>query len=573
MFFVCLAGLLLCIDGEAPVTLHTLTAPLVTALVLSLSTVWIPRGARGVVQVLLGEALLALCLLDCYCQLFLGAPVTPQVMTTIRETDSREAGEFISTFIGIHVVMRWRILSLLVLMVALPVLYVPAVWRKGWAVRTREWLRVHTSRRAVWGMGLAVALFSVAVEVPATVRYAKLFNPRVDQTDTEGELFAVQRRSVPTPLHREAFAWHAARQSEETFRSFYALTREARPDNVGYRSPHIVLIIGESYNKHHASLYGYSLSTTPRQETRRDAGELAVFDDVVSPWNITSNAFLHLFSVNRRGEEKRIGECPLFPVLFRRAGYRVSFFSNQFVLRGFFRGHTNKSGHFFLADRGLSRILFDYRNSRKSKYDMGIVQQMARWLRQQSDTAYTLEIVHLMGQHFKYEERYPAECALFGENDYTHRALNPEALRTVAAYDNATLYNDMIVDSILSLYEEQDAVVLYLADHGDEVYDELPVQGRQFRRPGVVEARNEFEVPLWIWCSRIYRERRPEVVERIAVAAKRPMMSDNTSQMLLWLAGIESAWTDGGQNPLSDVYCGRRRIIAGTVDYDGLQSH
>ena len=137
-------------------------------------------------------------------------------------------------------------------------------------------------------------------------------------------------------------------------------------------------------------------------------------------------------------------------------------------------------------------------------------------------------------------------------------------------YDNATLYNDSVVDSILSLYEGDEAVVIYLSDHGDEVYDELPIQGRQFRRPGEVEARNEFEVPLWVWCSETYRKRHPEIVDSIHTAAGQPMMSDQVSQMLLWLAGIESVWTDREQNPLSPAFLGRPRIIAGQVDYDAL---
>lgn len=572
MFFVCLAGCLLCIDTETDFSLHTLTAPLATILLLSLVTVWIPRVARGVVQVLLGCTVLAICLFDCYCQLFLGSQVTPQIMTTILETDAREAGEFFSTFIGLNVFLKWRILLLLLLMVTLPVLYVPAVRRKlmnCWLRVKERWLKGGGN----WlnGTMLAVAIFCVVVEVGPTVHFFSIFNPRADQTDTEGAIFGKRHREVSTPLHRTLFAWHTARQSENTFDGFSQLTYDAQIDAVSHRSPHIVFVIGESYNKHHASLYGYALPTTPRQEARRNAGELTVFSDVVSPWNITSSAFLHLFSVNRKGVDKRIGECPLFPVLFRRAGYRVTFFSNQFVLRGLFRGPTNHAGHFFLSSHRLSDTLFDYRNGRKSHFDMGLVWKLAEWREDHPEPPYTLDIVHLMGQHFEYEERYPARERRFGEHDYAGRKLNVQARRTVMDYDNATLYNDQVVDSILSMYEKEEAVVIYLSDHGDEVYDELPVQGRQFREPGWVEARNEFEVPLWIWCSDIYRERHPEVVNSIRAAAYKPMMSDNVSQMLLWLAGIESAWTDETQNPLSPAYRGKARIIAGTVNYDELQ--
>lgn len=570
MFWVCLVGCLLCIDSNADFSLHTLTAPFVTVLLLSLSTVWIPRVARWVVQVLLGWAVLGVCLVDCYCQLFLGSPISSQIMTTILETDTREAGEFLSVFVGVHVFLKWRITLLVLLFVILPLLYIPALWRGQWVARVREWLGAKIEMCHVWVVGLVVALFCMAVEVSPSVRYVSLFDPHADQTDTEGFMFSQRHREVPTPLHRALFAWHTSRLSQRTFEEFSRLTYEAQVDSVSHRSPHIVLIIGESFNKHHASLYGYPLPTTPRQKARCEAGELTVFTDVVSPWNITSSAFLHLFSVNRRGVDKRIGECPLFPALFRKAGYRVSFFSNQFVMRGLFRGPTNQSGHFFLSDRQLSDSLFDYRNGRKTHYDLGLVRQVGQWRSEQPKSDYTLDIIHLMGQHFDYSERYPANQRHLHGRDYAGRNLKGAGRRTVMHYDNATLYNDSVVDSILSLYEGDEAVVIYLSDHGDEVYDELPIQGRQFRRPGEVEARNEFEVPLWVWCSETYRKRHPEIVDSIHTAAGQPMMSDQVSQMLLWLAGIESVWTDREQNPLSPAFLGRPRIIAGQVDYDAL---
>lgn len=61
--------------------------------------------------------------------------------------------------------------------------------------------------------------------------------------------------------------------------------------------PLIVLVIGESFSKHHTPLYrtGYR-STTPFLESMRDKGNLVLFDDAISPSNITSNVFKHMFS-------------------------------------------------------------------------------------------------------------------------------------------------------------------------------------------------------------------------------------------------------------------------------------
>lgn len=58
-------------------------------------------------------------------------------------------------------------------------------------------------------------------------------------------------------------------------------------DSCTFRSPETVLILGESYNKHHAALYGYPLPTTPRLSQEEAAGRLYPFTDVVSPANFT----------------------------------------------------------------------------------------------------------------------------------------------------------------------------------------------------------------------------------------------------------------------------------------------
>ena len=67
-------------------------------------------------------------------------------------------------------------------------------------------------------------------------------------------------------------------------------------ESCSFRSPCIVIIIGESFSKHHSSLYGYPLPTNPRLEERLRRGELFVFRDVVSPANLTTSVLSNLFS-------------------------------------------------------------------------------------------------------------------------------------------------------------------------------------------------------------------------------------------------------------------------------------
>ena len=132
-------------------------------------------------------------------------------------------------------------------------------------------------------------------------------------------------------------------------------------------------------------------------------------------------------------------------------------------------------------------------------------------------------------------------------------------------YDNATHYNDMVLDSLLCLYQQENAIVLFVADHGEEVYDELPVHGRLFQEPTATQARQEFEVPMWIWCSASYRNYHPDIVKRIELSVRKPFMTDGIPQLLLYLAGISSKWNDDSRNLLSPNYRCKKRVICGST--------
>ena len=42
--------------------------------------------------------------------------------------------------------------------------------------------------------------------------------------------------------------------------------------------------------------------------------------------------------------------------------------------------------------------------------------------------------------------------------------------KTIADYDNATLYNDIVLSKIVDLFRQQEAIVIYLSDHGEDCY-------------------------------------------------------------------------------------------------------
>lgn len=559
LFLTCLTACLLCVDTTNGLSIHCLTSPILTSLLLSWPTSFLPNRICPFAQLILGEIFIAVCLVDCYCQEFLGSPITPQLLSNVLLSDARETHEFLSSFIGFNVILRWRIAFLLLLALLLPISLF-AKWQLPKTCKSKKFQYIL----------MTILSLCAAYEIPAIFKFSQLFMQQKNMDSIEGLIFRHYHEQTPTPLHRLIFAYYSSVRSGQVLDEIKRSTFRAGIDDCEYTSPHIVLVIGESYNKHHSSLYGYQLATTPLQQKRMDEGELFRFTDVVTPWNITSNVFLDLFSLWEQVSKQHITNYPLFPVLFQRAGYEVTFFSNQYLMKGFRKGATNQAGNFFLADKDLNDSLFSYRNRKSSKYDMGLVGQLEQYIGKTNRPAYTLDIVHLVGQHFEYSVRYPHSQSVFSLNDYKERALEMDSKQIVMHYDNATRYNDIVLDSLLSLYENEEAIVLFVADHGEEAYDELSVHGRLFQEPTKYQAKNEFEVPMWIWCSRSYQDKHPDIVSAIRSSTAKPFITDGLPQVLLYLAGIKCKWNNESRNVLSPHYQPKKRVIGGSKDYDKI---
>ena len=97
-------------------------------------------------------------------------------------------------------------------------------------------------------------------------------------------------------------------------------------------APVIVLVLGESFNKYHSSLYGYNLATSPFLFKERDKGQLIVYSDMKSPTNGTSFAMRYVFTLKSCDNDSNLErQCILMPGVFRKSGYNVCYFDNQYT--------------------------------------------------------------------------------------------------------------------------------------------------------------------------------------------------------------------------------------------------
>lgn len=112
--------------------------------------------------------------------------------------------------------------------------------------------------------------------------------------------------------------------------------------------------------------------------------------------------------------------------------------------------------------------MFDYRNTEIHSFDDELLNDYKHI--NVKDKKPQLIIFHLLGQHFQYTMRCKDEMKKFGIKDYPRRDLTDDEKQTIADYDNATLYNDIVLSKIVELFRKKEAIVIYLSDHGEDCY-------------------------------------------------------------------------------------------------------
>lgn len=513
-------------------------------------------------------------LTDLFCWVKFQSTLNPSMLLLVGETDEREASEFFSSYFTSDLIFSSVGLLLLVMLIHILTTFLkkvklsPAI---SYKVTVAKQIINHS--HYILG-GVCLVFLGWAIESSAHNKKEMVQMFSLDTIGSvEHELTTSDCAQFYLPVYRLAFSIFSNELASQQVDRLIEAKDKMSVDSCSFKSPNIVLIIGESYGKLHSQQYGYFMPTTPRQIKREKSGLLVPFSDVVAPWNLTSFVFKNVFSLHVVGEKGEWCDYPLFPSLFRKAGYHVTFITNQFLPKAK-QAVYDFSGGFFLNHPELSEAMFDSRNQQLYRFDRGLLDDYDK-NQQQHNTDHNLIIFHLLGQHVKYNQRFPSDRRHFTAEDYEKRRadLNGKQRNVLADYDNAVLYNDSIVDAIISRFEDKEAIIIYMPDHGEECYE----GNRGFicrNHSAAIDydlAHYEFEIPFWIFCSYKYAAKHPDIYKEIIGAKNRRFMTDALPHMLLYLAGIHTKDYHAEYNILSPQYNEMRpRILKNTTDYDKL---
>ncbi len=316
--------------------------------------------------------------------------------------------------------------------------------------------------------------------------------------------------------------------------------------------PAIIVILGESYSYFHSSLYDYEKATNPLLQNELLQGDLTIFDNVIAPSDHTSAVMKSIFSVG-----DGISNTPLFPACFKNAGYRTIMYNNQYFI--------GEGERFFLSDLDISSAMFSARNANGYAFDGNLVAAM------NPVDSNSLCIIHLMGQHYSYKDRYPKEFKHFTADDYDKNKYTDRQREFIAHYDNATLYNDYVIDQIIRKHEDKNCILIYFSDHGEEVFEcrDYMGHGNAAHSPNI---DLQIKVPFMIWASDKYQQNYPDKMERIKRAINFPITTNDIGHFLLDLADIRTEWLDYSRSFISDQYdTTRHRIVLNSIDYDAIK--
>jgi len=503
---------------------------LLTAIAVTFITKWlfVPKASKIIRRILVGIMFVAF-VIEAFVLYQYNALLGIGTVNSLFETNPEESAEFVKTFVGFG--------GLGLALAIVVVLYL--------LVKYKPWKKAQIDAMSQKVLAGIVFTVSAAYAIYMCCAYPGIMFGGDDLT----------------PLTRLMGATNTAWKNHVAYQELVAKLDEhiELTKNDG-KITNIVFILGESTNRNHMHLYGYNLPNTPNLDAMAQKGEIVYFRDVVSAHSTTVASLSKIFTFCNHEAPKPWFEYNNLIDIMNAAGYKTHWLSNQES-----SGIWGNVAQIYAAHSDVSH----YTQIRDSKEDDGRVDGELFPLVDNAiggaDGEKNFYVVHLMGCHLAYYNRYPYLFTKFTEKDITGN-YNNDQKEVISQYDNAIFYNDYIVSGIIDKFREtnSDTIVIYLPDHGEAVYDEGGVNGHIEENP----SRHMIEVPLIMWASEKFKENHPEKWALIQEAIYNPYMTDDMIHTVLDIADIHTPDFDPARSIINQEYNTLRPRFFDEKDYD-----
>ena len=316
----------------------------------------------------------------------------------------------------------------------------------------------------------------------------------------------------------------------------------------------IVVVIGESANRAHHSLYGYGRNTTPTMTAI--SGELVVFKDIISTCAEPADCLPEILSLP--GSDKQ--RLPLF-ALFNQAGFNTYWLSNQ--------PDIQDSGTAIAALTAWAHGGVQLNRGGAAQFspglDGGLLAPLEKILRDDPDRK--LIFIRLMGSRPEYSLRCPPGFARFTQCQDIQAVpeFTSEDCAQLNDYDNSIVYTDALLKDIIELTSRlaPESALIYFSDHGANAYGEPYADDSQGSRKSI----HFYEIPFFIWLSEGFRAANPGSAALWPQYTERRATLNDFAYTLVDLAGVSFKGYDPTRSLLSEQFTPKPRLIQGW-DYD-----
>lgn len=487
---------------------------------IALWALWTALCRRLFLACAIATPLLLLALLEIYLLVEYRTPMLPHVYAMIGDTNWVEAREFLRGSVLPAVLAVGGVVAL-----AGWALYL--LWRAKLQWRQRPRLLVIAA--------LAVAGVGLHLMYEAQEAAGKGLQPAPDEFRLKPVPLFVEilRDTFPfgIPL-RYAYYLEASERVDQVrahLANFkFGASQVVRPD----ARQVYVLVIGESARFDRWSVNGYGRLTSPLLAAEP---HLVAFTDVVSVAPNSRQAIPALLT-RKRGDQVSEFAFPERSLIsaFKEAGFETYWVSNQLPI-----GRQDAPISVYAREADHLHFMNMSAFTTNTPFDGILLAPFKRILASQEQRQ--LIVLHTLGSHANYRQRYPDEFDKFRPSPAPDQPVSfrdkAQAEQLGNAYDNSILYTDWFLSEVIAALRASDrpvSAMLYVSDHGEDLADAGCGGNTGHGRP----TRANYRVPMFLWYSDAYLGRFPE---RVAVARSNrqaPLTSETVFPTLLSAADL-----------------------------------
>ena len=422
-----------------------------------------------------------------------GVYVTPEIIYAIMQTNIAEAMEFIDN----NIASKWLFVILICALVLSYYMYKLEKQHKH-------------NINVITLVLLVLSSFSIALSDKKNLRVVYMLTRTISHYGEELAKFKdVQKR-------RNSGAIDFTAKKQETGETY-------------------IVVIGESLNKNHMSLYGYTRDTTPKLQNKYNSGELLVFNNTYSNHTHTMPTLsLLLTEANQKNNKSYYNSLSIIDIL-NKAKLETYWITNQ-VLQSV---DDNLVGVIATQANQLYRINHEFGATSKTQNYDGEVIKIIEDILKVKDNNNKVLFVHLMGNHWDYCLRYPVNFNKFSGklpvNQFGIMANNEELNTPTNCYDNSVLYNDYVVSSLINNLSSKNNVsgLIYVSDHADDV---LRMRGHN----SGMFTFDMTEIPMLMWFSESYKKKYISKFNNLSKHKNSLFSNDLIYDTLIGIAGVNT---------------------------------